>query len=185
MNCCYLDTPALSWYGVGMDTNSPIFTAFDDAVKACMQWFADPEDSSKMPLVVITEPNQQLVMKDCVLALVLKSGNVNRAARLLGIRRMRLQDWIDFRPEVQACLIDLRDEKIDDIIEGQYNAALMGDLNTGRFILQTVGKERGYVMRTETTGKDGAPIAPPTIDYSKLSDVALRELKAATETPDA
>jgi hypothetical protein len=151
-----------------------IFDIFDGALAA--RDAEQPYDFSACKTKIMVGG---LVDEEAVNALVAADGNIARAASLLGIRRMKLRDWIDRMPEVQMCMSDLRNARLDDVEDMQFHSALTGDTAAGRFLLQTVGKERGYVTRTEQTGKDGAPLLPPSVDFSKLSTEALLELKGA------
>jgi hypothetical protein len=162
-----------------MYITSPVFEIFDDAVAFVR---GNPEHDYHYP---VQQPGVVSIQTEhAVMALVVSGGNIHRAAKALGVRRMRLQDWVDMRPEVQACLIDMREEKLDDIVDVQFALAIAGDSATGRFLLQTVGKERGYVARSETTGKDGVPLSAPTVNFSQMSTEALREMRDATTGND-
>lgn len=66
-------------------------------------------------------------------------------------------------------------QRMAEKAEGQGNMVLAANL------LEQAAKEVGdsYTNRRELTGKDGAPLAPSSLDASKLSTEALRELMGA------
>lgn len=167
-----LDTRLVRVLFMGMD--QAIFDIFDAALAARDADRPYDFNACKTKTMV-----GGLVDEEAINALVITNGNIAKSASLLGIRRMKLRDWIDRMPEVQMCMADLRDAQLDDVEEMQFQCALIGDATAGRFLLQTVGKERGYVTRTEQTGKDGMALLPPSVDFSKLSTETLMELKEA------
>lgn len=118
--------------------------------------------------------------EDVAVAIIRHHGNYSAIARSLGRSRTSVANYIAH----ETLLRDLRDEIVqgivDDIEEGYMIDALKGDTGARRFFLQTLGKERGYVVRNESTGKDGGPIhLQSRLDASKLSDSALEELLEA------
>ena len=124
--------------------------------------------------------------EDVAAALILSEGNLSGAAKLLGRSRRSLEQYIVKISHLRDLQEDLMAEFLDAVETLQKNAALAGDLTTQRFMLSTLGKDRGYVARSEATGKDGQPIYTKSqIDVTKMSDKALEELFKATSKPDA
>lgn len=105
-----------------------------------------------------TEPKGPYVKKDVVYAVLHANGNLGKAAKLLGRSRGGLKRWIDAQLDVQELLLDMKEARVDNVEEKQYELADLGDGAAGRFILQTAGKERGFTSRSELTGKDGKPL---------------------------
>lgn len=118
---------------------------------------------------------------DVAAALKLTMGNLGKASRLLGKSRASLSNHIARSPELLLYQEELYETFLDDVEELHKGAALMGDLSAQRFFLTTKGKDRGFVARTEATGKNGGPIVPAQIDPSKMSDEALAELLSARD----
>jgi hypothetical protein len=119
--------------------------------------------------------------EDVAAALILSDGNLSESAKLLNRSRRSLEQYI----LKVSFLRDLQDDieaEFLDTVEGMHRgAALAGDLTTQRFFLSTKGKDRGYVARSEATGKDGGPIHTKSqVDVSKMSDGALEEMLKAT-----
>jgi hypothetical protein len=115
--------------------------------------------------------------EDVAVAIIRHNGNYSAIARSLGRSRTSIANYIAH----ETLLRDLRDETVqaivDDIEESYMIDALKGDTGARRFFLQTLGKDRGYIVRTENTGKDGGPIhLQSRLDTTKLSDSALEEM---------
>jgi len=118
--------------------------------------------------------------EDVAVAIIRYHGNFSAIARSLGRSRTSVSNYIAH----ETLLRDLRDEIVqgivDDIEEGYMLSALAGDGAARKFFLSTLGKERGYVVRNENTGKDGGPVhLLSRLDTTKLSDSALEELLTA------
>lgn len=115
--------------------------------------------------------------QDVIAALLSTEGTLSRAAMLLGRSRARLRDYVYRNPDVLTWFDDLKEGSIDIVEHHHMKAAVNGDLGAGRFILTTLGKDRGYSTRLEQTGKNGVPLLPPTLDFTALSTKALKELR--------
>jgi predicted transcriptional regulator len=118
--------------------------------------------------------------EDVAVAIIRHHGNYSAIARALGRSRSSVQNFIAH----ETLLRDLRGEIVqgivDDIEERYMLDALNGDTGARRFFLQTLGKDRGYVVRNENTGKDGGPVhLASRIKVSNLSDAALEEILSA------
>ena len=78
-------------------------------------------------------------------ALVASEGNVTAAGRALRLSRHKLQERIDRNPQLLQLMDDLREEVIDIAESNQFARAKSGaDPNAERFVLQTLGRKRGY-----------------------------------------
>ncbi len=106
--------------------------------------------ASQEPLV--TEEAAEDALKAC-------DGNISAAARLLGVRRSKFKERVDRTPSLVLLLSELKDEVVDAAEGNFFKAAKSGDLIASKFILTTIGKDRGYVTRVEQTGKDGENLA--------------------------
>lgn len=100
-----------------------------------------------------------LTIEQIAHAIEKKAGNVSDAARALKVTRRALYKRIDDSEELQQVLKDAR-ETLVDVAESQLLKQIKrGNTAAIIFTLKTQGKERGYVERTEITGKDGEEIA--------------------------
>lgn len=100
--------------------------------------------------------------------LTASSGNITKAARDLGINRGNLKKRIDTHPELQALLMDLRDEIVDIAEDNIYKDVRDGDSGASRFVLSTLGKDRGWVTRQENSNKE--PIEITVRSFSDTPD---------------
>jgi len=85
-------------------------------------------------------------------------GLVTVAARRLGISRSRFYQLKEKWPEMDEWITEER-EALLDLTESK----LIKNVTAGReasifFTLKTLGKHRGFIERSEITGKDGEPI---------------------------
>jgi len=94
---------------------------------------------------------------DC---LVKTKGIVTDACRMAGIGRTAFYEWLKDDPEFAAAVEDAKEQAID-FVEGRlFNLIENEDTTATIFFLKTRGKNRGYVERSEVTGKDGADLIP-------------------------
>ena len=104
-------------------------------------------------------------------------GNKSAVARELGIRRTNLVDRINSHPELILHAGELVDEVIDraeqNVFEGVFDGAdVVRQDQASRYILSTLGKNRGYSTRQEATGANGAPIPIGDININFVSPSA-------------
>ena len=89
--------------------------------------------------------------------LVKSKGNISKAARQLHVSRMWLHTFINDHEDVSAELSQVREHVLDDA-ETMLQTRMKNSDTLLIFFLKTQGKARGYVERTENTGKDGNPL---------------------------
>lgn len=127
-----------------------------------------------------THPHASYEERDIVAALLHAQGNYSKMAVLLGRSRRSVENHVQRDINLRDLRDDIRNTILDAIEEGYLIDAVNGDSQARRFFLQTLGKDRGYVVRSETSGKDGGPIhLQSRIDATKLSEEALAEILAA------
>ena len=104
------------------------------------------------------------------------------AAERLNVGRTTLYAFLKEHPAVQEA-VDEIDEDIKDLTELKIIQAIRaGEMNTVRWFAEMKMKDRGYVRRVETTGKDGGPVeTQQKLDLSKLTDEELEILTKAAE----
>ena len=118
-------------------------------------------------------------------ALLQSAGVVAHAADKLRVTPQTVRRYIRMFQECQEAKYEARESNCD-----LAETKLLQNIKAGKeasvfFYLKTMGKERGFVERSEHTGKGGAALMPATIDPAKLSTQALRELRNATVNQDA
>ena len=133
---------------------------------------------------------------DVIAALRLTDGNLVAAASILGLTRFRLRNFIDKTPAVSQFLFELKESILDVVENNLYRQALNGDAGQIRFILQTIGKDRGYTTKNESnvnakidTGLEGLLDRIATAGKPLVSGVEYTEITEETdhglqETPE-
>ena len=74
-------------------------------------------------------------------------GNVSLAARRLGISARTIHRWLAQYPDLRELVEAQRDRIIDMAEENIFDAVERGNLKASWFVLQTLGKKRGYSER--------------------------------------
>ena len=92
---------------------------------------------------------------DVAVALIRHDGNVTRVANQLLRSRRAIDTYISRDIALVDLKEDLYDMFVDDAEEKAKALTRAGDIGLLKFMLQTLGKKRGYVTRVEATGKDG------------------------------
>ena len=152
---------SVSWY------NSVVF----NLENIRLQVEADAYDFSVAPTA--TNATDCYYESDVAAALFASRGNLSFAARLLNRRRNGLRSYLDRNPKMLQLWDDIRDEVVDRIEQNCYDLALEGDPTSIRFVLSTIGKDRGWNQRVETTGKDGGAIEFEELGTAKEQLVKL------------
>tara|TARA_R110002096_G_scaffold219113_4_gene407428 strand:+ start:1074 stop:1478 length:405 start_codon:yes stop_codon:yes gene_type:complete len=111
-------------------------------------------------------------------ALEAHGGLVSPTAEALGITRAAIYKRLkeDTTGRLQAALDDIRESELDIAEYALKKNIRKGNSSDIRFFLETLGKGRGYVKRTETTGAEGGPIK---LDLSDVTDADLERIAAA------
>jgi len=107
-------------------------------------------------------------------ALMACHGLVTKAAELIGCSASTIYDRMNKSPEVAAAITKMRDIRVDEA-EFQLDLALKrGEPWATSLVLKTLGKSRGYVERTEISGKDGSNLFDSTfvmvIEHGKVPE---------------
>ena len=127
-----------------------------------------------------------LIEVDVYAALMHTKGNLSVAADLLSRPRRVLTDWMRGTPEMFQVLDEIRNRQLDNIEGKVLEQAEMGDGVQARFVLTTIGKDRGFTTRVESTGKDGAPLE--RVVTERVSDEQLlriaQEVQASANIVD-
>lgn len=112
-------------------------------------------------------------------------GIMTAAAQKLHVDRSTVYRFLDEHPDLKTFRAEI-EEQTKDLAEGQiFSAIQKGEMDTVRWYADRKMRDRGYGHRSEHTGKNGTPLIPPTLDPSKMSTEALRELRAAMVSQDA
>ena len=107
-------------------------------------------------------------------------GDLNGAARKLGVTRDQLADYLTRRPLLHGAASDTREEVIDHAESALRSALAAKKAWAIRFTLKTLGAPLGYFEYTEPAPT--APLLPPVIiDLSKLKDEELTRFERLSE----
>jgi hypothetical protein len=87
--------------------------------------------------------------------LVASEGNVSHAAKQLGVSRTWLQNKIDRNVVLAAMMNDRREGIVDQAEQNVFADVLKNDPTANRFVLQTIGKHRGWASGVAGIGKGG------------------------------
>lgn len=82
-------------------------------------------------------------------------GNLSRAAEACGVTRTHIYKFINLKaPELWDEIKEARETVIDDLEQKGYEVAMRGHAGMIQFFLNSIGKERGFVGRSETALTD-------------------------------
>lgn len=100
----------------------------------------------------------RLTAEEVIAAIQECKGNVSSAAKKLGHSRYTIYKFMQSHPSVKAALDEARESMIDNVESVLYSKALAGEAWAVCFFLKTQAKGRGYIERSEITGRDGQAI---------------------------
>jgi Bacterial regulatory protein, Fis family len=110
-----------------------------------------------------------LFNSDIVAALESARGILSKAAEALGIRRHQLEQALDADRYLHRILMDQINTMIDKAQENVMTAIDAGKYDASIFVLQTLGKEKGYSTKSELT---------LTKIERPMEDMSIEELEA-------
>lgn len=103
----------------------------------------------------VTNESGAILDLDVAVALLQSDGNVSEVAKVLQRSRRVMSTYISRDAALQELQEDIDDAFMDAVEANARTIARKGDPGMMKFMLQTIGKKRGYVTRVEATGKDG------------------------------
>jgi hypothetical protein len=112
--------------------------------------------------------SKTLTAADFIAALEATGGLIAPAARRLGVSRQTVYRATQTYPTVKQALDDAREALLDVAEDNIFRAASAGDVPTSKWLLERLGRDRGYVLRVEneTLGFSASEV-------SKMSDDEL------------
>ncbi len=90
-------------------------------------------------------------------------GNITATARRMKVTRKAVYDAVQ-RYGIQHVLDECREELLDVAENSLHTLIRDGHASSIFFFLRTMGRDRGYSERVESTGLNGGPIAIQSID---------------------
>ncbi len=129
-----------------MESRNPN-TDFDHFPPDSVVVLPEPHDAPLLPYYISEARSlrTRLTAQEAIDALVTHRGNIAAAARSLNRSRALLKIFIEKTPSALACLLALRETLLDKAEHNFYLAVESGHLDSSKFILQTFGKDRGYL----------------------------------------
>lgn len=101
---------------------------------------------------------ERFTVNRVIAALQRNKGMVYLTAKELGCTPQTLYDFCKRHPSAEAAKQYERGEMLDAAELKLWQSVQKGEAWGISLALKTIGKDRGYVERTETTGKDGGPL---------------------------
>jgi hypothetical protein len=86
-----------------------------------------------------------------------------------------VQGRIDSDADLKVAADELLQEILDKAEDNIFGAVAKGDVNQSQFVLKTLGKDRGYATRQESTGKDGGPVTLGDININFVAPKPTQE----------
>lgn len=87
--------------------------------------------------------------------LVASEGNMSHAASALGVSRQWLQTKVNNNVTLTAMMMDRREAIVDQAEQNVFADVLKNDPTANRFVLQSIGKARGWSSGVGGEGKNG------------------------------
>ena len=85
-------------------------------------------------------------------------GNATEASKAVGIHRTTYRRWYNADPDFAALVDEVKEEQIDLAESELRKLVKSGNITAVIFTLKTIGKERGYIERTETETYNMTPV---------------------------
>lgn len=107
--------------------------------------------------------------RNFITALRESNGIIVTASKIANINRSTYQKWYKEDEAFRDACSEILEETIDKVESKLLALINDGDTTAIIFYLKTKAKHRGYVERSEFTGKDGTPL------YSNMTDEELAQ----------
>lgn len=115
---------------------------------------------------LLAEEKAPVSLGDIYRAIEASGGNMTAAAKALGRRRSTIEARVNASPPLVALLSELRAGLVDQA-EGNIVADVArGDQAASKFVLQTLGKDRGYVVGVGVGGLQGDALKVEIIKFA-------------------
>ncbi len=88
---------------------------------------------------------------DAAVALLVTRAHFGRAAKMLGRSRRALEGFVLRNLSLRDLYEDIREEFLDDVAHSLGDIALKGHAGACQFILQNLGRDRGFMAPATTT----------------------------------
>lgn len=116
-------------------------------------------------------------------ALRVGRGMILPAAKALKCSHRTIYDRVRKSRHLQRVLKEEREKTLDIFELALFKAAQAGNIAAICFGLKCLGKDRGYVERSEITGKNGAPVGVSLLELVTAAHAHRNGKEAATAVP--
>lgn len=129
------------------------------------------------------DPRGPYHKEDVIAAMIVAAGNYADMAKFLGRSRAAVKRYVESNDDVAEFYSNYREGMLDTVEANLFREAMKptGDLGVQKWLLSTVGKNRGYSSRSEVTGADGKPIEVDAVPASSRLNTMLNSLKPKEE----
>lgn len=103
-------------------------------------------------------PNVSPLKKAFIEAYRANMGNATKASEAVGINRRTFSRWCNSDKEFAKLCEEVKEEQIDLAESELRKLVKSGNITAVIFTLKTIGKERGYIERTETETYNMTPV---------------------------
>lgn len=93
------------------------------------------------------------------------------------ISRRSLYNYIQRHPQLQEVVEDQHATLVDTAQSWLRRHVEAGDMKACIYVLNTLGKDRGFTTRTETTAANGAPLTSEPQERVQLDQFTVEELE--------
>lgn len=105
-------------------------------------------------------------------------GHLGRVAEDMDVSFTMLVSWVDSDPQLQAFTMQLREVLVHDAEQVLHSHLKQGSLQAAQFTLSTLGRNKGYVKRSESLSHSTVVHEKPAVDLRALSTDQLRQLRS-------
>lgn len=108
--------------------------------------------------VTASDPLGPISEFEAAVALIQTEGNLSECAKSLRRSRRSFESFVARNVLLTNLADDILQEFLDEMEARNRSIARLGNDTVIRYILSTLGKDRGYNTRSELTGKNGEPV---------------------------
>ena len=105
------------------------------------------------------------------------NGNMNLTAEELDLNYVVFVTWVEKDKRLSTLVVKHREKMLDVAEEKLFNQISRGDQKAVFFTLRTLGKDRGYVPKTENESLVIQEDRTTQVDLTKLSTDELKDLR--------
>lgn len=119
---------------------------------------SNPNPTPHTDNLLLAPRHDRYAPEEVIAAIRATKGIVSQAAKRLGCTARTVDNYAARWPEVAEALEEERRILVDTAEIQLMKLVQNGEWEAVKFVLKTVGKDRGYVERTERTGAGGGPL---------------------------